>query len=149
MTTSTRFAAAVHILTGLVLADGAPLPSERIARSVNTNPAVVRRILMSLAAADLTTSQLGVGGGALLAKSPDQITLLEVFEAVENTELVAVHRSPPDPNCQVGAHILPAFCRATSRAEEAFRAELAKISLADIVAEVVAAGQSEATGASS
>ena len=67
MPTSSRFATAAHVLAYLAVRgqDGA-IPSERIALSVNTNAAVVRRLLMQLSAAGLTTSQLGTGGGAML-----------------------------------------------------------------------------------
>ena len=68
MSTSTRFAVAIHILTNITLCRGQTVRSEDIARSVNTNPTVVRRILGALAEAGLTYSQMGQGGGALLAR---------------------------------------------------------------------------------
>src|SRR3712207_248133 len=67
MAASSRFAVAVHILTLLADAGGEPVTSEYIAASVNTNPSLIRRLLSALARAGLTTSQLGTGGGALLA----------------------------------------------------------------------------------
>ena len=70
MSTSTRFAVAIHILTNITLCRGQTVRSEDIARSVNTNPTVVRRILGALAEAGLTYSQMGQGGGALLALRP-------------------------------------------------------------------------------
>ena len=68
MNTSSRFAFAVHVLALLSMQEGVPLSSDIIAGSVNTNPALIRRLLSMLAAAGLTTSQLGAGGGALLAR---------------------------------------------------------------------------------
>ncbi|MBX9874457.1 MAG: Rrf2 family transcriptional regulator, partial [Beijerinckiaceae bacterium] len=95
MPTSTRFAVATHILTALAFSDGKPLRSEDIANSANTGAVVIRGLLSRLAEAGLTRSQLGSGGGALLAKKPDEIRLLDVYRAVEDTELFAVHRQPP------------------------------------------------------
>ena len=83
MSTSTRFAVAIHILTSITLLRGRAVRSEDIASSVNTNPTVVRRILGTLADAGLTQAQLGLGGGALLAKPADQITLLAIYRAVD------------------------------------------------------------------
>jgi DNA-binding NarL/FixJ family response regulator len=58
MNTSSRFAYAVHVLALLSLQEGVPLSSEIIAGSVNTNPALIRRLLSMLAAAGLTTAQI-------------------------------------------------------------------------------------------
>ena len=99
MPTSTRFAVAVHMLTALAVGDGAPLRSEDLAYSVNTGPVVIRGLLSRLSDAGLTRSQLGAGGGALLARPADKIRLLDVYEAVEDTELFSLHRTPPCANC--------------------------------------------------
>ena len=49
MRKSTRFAAAVHILTMLAAIEEEYLSSDVIARSMNTNRVVVRRLIASLA----------------------------------------------------------------------------------------------------
>lgn len=136
MATSTRFAVAVHALVAMAVNEGRPLPSEQLAGSASTNPSVVRRILMSLHAAGITRAQLGVGGGALLARPASEVTLLDVFRAVEPGGLVATHRTPPSETCTVGRHILPALGAVTCRAERAFEAELAAATIADVAAEV-------------
>jgi len=62
MNQSTRFSVAVHV--AVLLAGGAcrSQTSAAIARSVNTNPVVVRRVLGSLAAAGLVVSERGAAG---------------------------------------------------------------------------------------
>jgi Rrf2 family protein len=142
--TSTRFAVAVHLLAALAVNPGRAMPSEQVAGSASTNPAVVRRLLSMLAAAGLTTSRLGQGGGALLARPPGDISLLEVYRAVEEPGLFAMHRSPPDPNCFVGRNIQPVLRPITDRAESALEAELASVTLADVAAEVLARAQADA-----
>jgi DNA-binding IscR family transcriptional regulator len=77
---NSRFAVATHILTLLEQSRGEPVTSEYIAGSVNTNPSLVRRLLGVLAKAGLTTSQMGTGGGALLARPASRITLGAVLE---------------------------------------------------------------------
>ena len=99
MPTSTRFAVAVHALTALAVNGGKPLRSEELAYSANTSPVVIRGLLSKLSEAGLTKSQLGAGGGALLAKPAKRIRLLDVYESVENPELFSVHRTPPCATC--------------------------------------------------
>lgn len=137
MPTSSRFAVAVHILAGLATNDGQPLTSEEIAKSASTNPVVIRRILSMLNAAGFSHSQMGQGGGALLSKKPDTISLLEVFRTVENEELFALHRSCPDQDCAVGRHIQPVLQSTIDRALGALEAELSKVSIADVAKEIV------------
>lgn len=133
MPASSRFATAAHVLAYLaVRGQGGAIPSERIALSVNTNPAVVRRLLMQLSAAGLTTSQLGTGGGAMLAKPPESITLLEIHNAVEEMEVFALHRSPPNPKCLVGRNITGVLQDIADEAERAVRAVLSRQTVADV-----------------
>lgn len=107
MSTSTRFAVAIHILTNITLCRGQTVRSEDIARSVNTNPTVVRRILGALAEAGLTYSQMGQGGGALLARPAEAISLLDVYRAVEDQPYFMLHRTRPNDACYIGHAITP------------------------------------------
>ncbi|MBN3814940.1 Rrf2 family transcriptional regulator [Paraburkholderia sp. Ac-20347] len=133
MNTSSRFAFAVHVLALLALQEGEPLSSEMIAGSVNTNPALIRRLLTMLANAGLTTSQLGAGGGALLAREPQTITLLEIYHAVDDAQLFAMHREEPNPACMVGRHIQQSLRGVIDDAQRAMEASLAARTLTDVV----------------
>jgi Rrf2 family protein len=141
MPTSTRFAVAVHTLAALAVNDGKPLRSEDLAYSVNTSAVVIRGLLSRLNEAGLTQSQLGAGGGALLAKPARRIRLLDVYEAVEDTELFSTHRTPPCETCPVGGNILEALQPTLARARDALEHELAKVTVADIAAEVARLGK--------
>jgi Rrf2 family protein len=141
MPTSTRFAVAVHALAALAVSGGKPLRSEDIAYSANTSPVVIRGLLSRLSDAGLTRSQLGAGGGALLAKDADRIRLLDVYEAVEDTELFSLHRTPPCKSCAVGGNILEALQPVLSRARKALEDELAQSTVADIAADVARLGK--------
>ena len=141
MPTSTRFAVAVHALAALAVSGGKPLRSEDIAYSANTSPVVIRGLLSRLSDAGLTRSQLGAGGGALLAKDADKIRLLDVYEAVEDTELFSLHRTPPCDSCAVGGNILEALQPVLSRARKALEDELAQATVADIAADVARLGK--------
>ncbi|HYW07825.1 MAG TPA: Rrf2 family transcriptional regulator [Longimicrobium sp.] len=129
---NSRFAVAVHILTLLQQSGGEPLTSEYVAGSVNTNASLIRRILSALARARLTTSRLGAGGGALLARPAAEITLLDVYRAVDDGELFGMHREVPNPNCPVGRNIqLELECR-FERAARALEAELSRTTIAEM-----------------
>lgn len=136
MPTSTRFAVATHILVALAISDGKPLRSEDLAFSVNTGAVVIRGLLSRLGEAGLTRSQMGSGGGALLAKAPAEIRLLDVYEAVEDRELFSLHRTPPCQQCPVGANILNAIQPTLSRARDALEDELGKTTIADVAAAI-------------
>ena len=141
MSTSTRFAVAVHTLSALAVSGGKPLRSEDLANSVNTGPVVIRGLLSRLADAGLTTSQMGAGGGAMLAKPANRIRLLDVYRAVEDTEFFSMHRTPPSADCPIGSNIQEAMRPALDKARKALEAELAKVTIADIAAEVARLGK--------
>ena len=98
-------------------------------------------MLSRLGEAGLTQSQLAAGEGALLAKPARKISLPDVYQAVEDTELFATHRSPPCEDCAVGGNILEAMRPALSRARKAMEDELSKTTIADIAVEVARLGK--------
>jgi DNA-binding IscR family transcriptional regulator len=110
-----------------------------MAGSVNTNPAVVRRILSMLARAGLTHARLGAGGGTTLARPAADITLRDVYRAVEcEGRLFALHHERPNPKCPVGRNIQAVLERATGAAQNALEDELAERTVAEVMAEVKA-----------
>jgi Rrf2 family protein len=141
MPTSTRFAVAAHVLTALAVSGGRPLRSEDLAFSANTGPVVIRGLLSRLSEAGLTRSQLGAGGGAMLARPAEEIRLLDVYNAVEDTALFSLHRTPPCKSCAVGGNILDALQPTLDRARQAMEAELSKTTIADTAAEVAKLGK--------
>lgn len=135
MTTSSRFAVAVHILTLLAQSDE-PVPSSMIAGSVGTNPALIRRLIGVLTEAGLVTTTMGSTGGAALARPASEITLLDVFRATETTALISLHQSAPNPACMVGREITGALQTVATRAQAAMDASLAAITIAGMLDEV-------------
>jgi Rrf2 family protein len=128
---NSRFAVAVHILTLLEQSGGEPVTSEYIAGSVNTNPSFVRRMLSVLARAGITTSQMGTGGGALLARPAGDITLLDVYRAVDEGEVFGLHEQP-NPACPVGRNIQAELQARFDAATRALEAQLARTTIAEL-----------------
>lgn len=137
MPTSSRFAVAVHILAGLAIKGTEPMNSAVLAKSASTNSAVIRRLLSMLNEAGFSRAQLGTGGGALLAKPATEITLLDVYRAVEREDLFALHRSKPDADCPIGRNIQCVLENTLDKARAQMEAELAKVSIADVARDIM------------
>jgi Rrf2 family protein len=134
MSANSRMAVAVHVLTLLAQHVGSELiTSEYIAGSVNTNPVVVRRLLASLRAAKLVTSQGGPGGGWVLARDPRAITLRDVFIAMAEGSLFPLHTNEPNPKCPVGRSIQKAVVPHFQSAQAALEDDLARTTIADVL----------------
>ena len=78
---NTKFAVGVHSLLHISQAEEAST-SESIAKTLNTNAGYVRRVLSGLAKAGLISSASKSRGCSLL-RAPDDITLADVYNAVE------------------------------------------------------------------
>ncbi|HBU85220.1 MAG TPA: Rrf2 family transcriptional regulator [Paenibacillus sp.] len=116
---SSRFSIAVHTLSLIAVVPN-ECTGDFIAKSVNTNPVIIRRIMSKLKQAGLIEVRPGVGGASLL-KDPADITLLDIYRALEvvgDGELFNFHKHP-NPNCPVGSMI-----------EQTLRAELIEAQLA-------------------
>ncbi|HEX2191547.1 MAG TPA: Rrf2 family transcriptional regulator [Longimicrobiaceae bacterium] len=138
-TMSSRAAVAVHLLAFLTWRRDEPVSSQQAARSVNTNPVVVRRIVGALRRAGLVEVQPGAAGGARLARAPEEISLLEVYRAVEDgAPLFALHPQTPCQDCGVGANIQAALCGVFGEAQAAMEAVLARVTVAEVAASVFA-----------
>ena len=133
MSTSSRFAVAVHVLTLMAWADDEPLKSEQVAESVNTNAVVIRRMLCELAESKLVVSQSGAMGGSKLARDPEQITLLDIYQAVERRGVFSLHRHPPNRHCPVGVNIGTVLNQVLDEVDSAVEGVLANITIGDVV----------------
>ena len=129
---SCRFAFAVHVLAVLAN-ENKCASSASLAETVNTNPVVIRRLLIDLQNAGLIRTSRGPQGGAVLAKPPKNISLWQVHSAVESRELFGQHPNPPSQNCPVGQGIKKVLGYVERRANRSFSRELQMISLADVV----------------
>lgn len=122
MSANSRFSIAVHTLAvlGYLQDHGATfVSSQQIAKSVNTNPVVIRNLLRALKKAGLVKSKEGKIGGVRLIKSPEKISLQEVYAAVEETGIFGMNRNPEYPDCPVSTcmkRILPSLFDEVDRA---------------------------------
>jgi Rrf2 family protein len=140
MAANSRLTVAVHALAWLALAQRRGtdrLTSDQVAASVNTNPVIIRRCLGELNRAGLVRVKRGAGAGWSLARPPAQITLLEVYDAVERDPLFALHHTEPNLECPVGRGIRPALGEVYGAVETELRRALARTSVADVLEETL------------
>ena len=130
MTASSRFPVATHILVALHWNEGTLLSSEQLADTVNTNAVVIRRVLGMLREAGVVTTLAGAHGGSTLAKRPSDITLLAVYQAVEDTSLFRLHC--PNDTCALGGVIEQTLMPIYTQAEHAMEHTLAGITLEQV-----------------
>jgi Rrf2 family protein len=133
MSTNSRFAVAVHVLSLMAWSDEEPLKSEQVAESVNTNPVVIRRMVKELADAGLVVSQTGSLGGSRLASDPAKTTLLDVYRALECGGVFSLHRQPPSRDCPVGVNIETVLGEVLREVDSAVEQVLEKITIDDVV----------------
>ncbi|MFW3612707.1 Rrf2 family transcriptional regulator [Staphylococcus caprae] len=138
MKISSRFTVAVHILSLVHIERNQTLTSAYIAGSVNTNSVVIRRLISKLKQAGFLETHQGSGGIQLLKPLTD-ITLLDVYravEVVEEGELFQMHEDT-NINCVVGANIQSVLEIVLLRAQDAMEAVLANVTMDDIVSGIV------------
>lgn len=134
MAASCRFAFAVHVLAVLARQGAVGRScSDKLARSVNTNPVVIRRLLSQLRRAGLVETQKGSSGGATLSRLPETITLDSIYRAVEPQPSFGTHRQQPNQRCPVGAGIERVLDEIFSSAQAALESELARRTLGDVL----------------
>lgn len=128
----TKFTVAIHILVMLATTKQ-PLNSDDLAQSVGTNASYIRKVMALLKNAQIIESQRGKSGIELL-KEPTDLTLLDVYEAVEEEQpqIFQIHQNP-NKDCLVGRNIKQVVFPFLSRAEKELRDSLASDRLSDVI----------------
>ncbi|WP_347320446.1 Rrf2 family transcriptional regulator [Rossellomorea sp. RS05] len=127
---NTRLSVAIHIMS--LVAMDPKQSSDQIAQSVTTNPVVIRRLSGDLKKAGLLTSQAGVPGFNLTRDLKD-ITLLDIYKAVNmEKELFSIH-DKPNPKCPVGKRIQGTLDETFRSVQTAMENELNEQTLKDIM----------------
>ena len=133
-----------HVLALLAYAGDRALTSEFIASSVNTNPVIIRRLLLALQRARLVDTCKGAGSGSRLSRSPRRINLAEIYRAVEPAEPFASPSRKPNVACPVGRCIRKSLRRVFESAQSALERDLEKTTLANVIETVKALGSGTA-----
>src|SRR5215470_12938495 len=103
MTANSRMASAVHIMSFVAYAGDEGTTSEAIAKSLQTNPVVVRKLLKLLEREGLVALRQGRRGGVSLRHPASRITLDQIYTAVESEHGVFATRSQVHEGCVVAS----------------------------------------------
>lgn len=110
--------------------------STQLAASINTSPSFVRRILSKLSKANLVSTTTGKFGSCRLIKKPEDISLLEIYKAVDAPKTFSIHAYPVQRECRVSCNIEHTMNRVLDKAQNSFEDTLEQTSLAEVVADI-------------
>ena len=137
MQITSKFTVAVHILTCIDIFGGQMrVTSDFLSGSTGVNAVIVRNVLGQLRNAGIVETRQG-SGGAHLAKALDEITLYDIYKAVDcvdNEGLFHFHENP-NAECPVGRNIHKAMDGRLQTAQAALENELKSTTLAQVVAD--------------
>ena len=135
MQISSRFTVAIQVLLCMeLLKDEQKVTSGLLASSAAVNPVVVRRLLQQLKAAGIVRVARGTGGAELL-KPAEEITLLEIYravECVEKGEHFHFHENP-NPLCPVGRNIHGVLDERLTEIQKAMEQKMESMTLRDLL----------------
>ncbi len=135
MQISSRFTIAIHVLTAIdTFQNDYKVTSDFLSGSINVNAVIIRRTMQQLKGAGLIEVKRGTGGMAI-AKPMDEITLLDIFNAVEpleNGQLFHFHENP-NTACPVGRNIHAGLDDKLFSVQNAMEEQMKQITLADVV----------------
>jgi DNA-binding IscR family transcriptional regulator len=103
--TSVQFTVAAHIMAALGFFHGKEVSSATLAESVNADPTFVRISLSKLSKAGLIATTRGKNGASALTRSPEQVTLLDIYRASAAPPTLAIHNYPVQKRCPISRNI--------------------------------------------
>lgn len=135
MQISMKCSVAVHCLIFIHEAKGiAKVTSNLLAESTGSNPVVIRNILSALKKAGLITVPRGIGGAELCA-DPSQITLYQIYSALEPngvTSIIGIHPCDGRP-CPVAQNIRKVLKTPYHKIEDAVKKAMEEVTLQSMI----------------
>ena len=148
MRRDSRLSGVLHILLHMAEHDG-PLTSEHMAKAMETNPVVVRRIMGGLRDHGLVVSEKGHGGGWSLSCKLSEVTLRHIYDALGCPPLLAIGNRTEAPGCVVEEAVNDTLGSSFRDAESLLLARLGDVTLealsANVRARVAARGRGKKT----
>lgn len=134
MKRDSRLSGVLHILLHMAEQSG-PITSEALARAMQTNPVVIRRIMAGLRQRGYVRSEKGHGGGWTLACDLAALSLRDIYDALGQPELLAMGNRTEAPGCLVEQAVNAALGETFEEAEALLLRRLGEISLAALSAD--------------
>lgn len=138
MLSSSRFIVAIHALSVLARSAGkGPVCSAMVAESVHTNPVVIRRLMGELERSQLVKSVAGRSGGFELGRAATEITLADVYFAVEDENVFRMHKPDLESQCPIAKQLGAVLNGPLRAAECALHSTLRKTTLHDVASSII------------
>ena len=128
MKRDTRLSGVLHVLLHMAEREG-PVTSEALARVMDTNPVVIRRIMSGLREDGYVRSEKGHGGGWSLACDLSKVTLRDVVTALGPVSLLAMGNRTEAPGCAVEQAVNKRLSAAFRDAETLLLSRFADVTL--------------------
>lgn len=132
---SHKLSDAVHILAYIEIYHDDDLSSTAIAESVESNPGLVRRLMTALRTAGLLATQRGTATPEVM-RDPTDISLLDIYRAVETDNNLLHIDDKTNPQCIVGGNIQETLREAYATVQTAAESQMATITLASLIADI-------------
>lgn len=130
-----RLSGVLHVLLHMAAQRG-PLTSAVLAKAMDTNPVVIRRIMAGLREQGYVRSEKGHGGGWTLACDLSGVTLRDIYTALGCPALLAIGNRTAAPDCLVEQAVNAALGQAFHDAEALLLARFGDVTLAMLSADV-------------
>ena len=131
MQISSKFTIAVHLLAVIdYLGDNEKVTSNILAKSIGSNPVIVRNIMGNLKESGIIDISQGKSG-VLLTRKTNEITFYDVYVAIEpleDNELFNFHKNP-NKECPVGKNIHKLLDSKLETIQKAMEDEMKKYTL--------------------
>ena len=115
---------------------GERFTSSELAATVNAAPSFVRRVVAKLSKAGLVQTTTGKSGSCALGRKPKEISLLEIYEAVEAPQAFSIHAYPEKKSCPVSCNIKTSMIKVLNKAQTSFETSLRSVSLEEVIADL-------------
>lgn len=134
MKRDSRLSGVLHVLLHMAEHEG-PMTSETLAKAMQTNPVVIRRVMAGLREAGYVRSEKGHGGGWTLACDLGAVTLRDVYNALGHPALLSIGNRTESPGCLVEQAVNAALSDAFREAEALLLARFETVTLAALSAD--------------
>ena len=129
MRQDSRLSGVLHVLLHMAEQNG-PMTSGVLAKAMDTNPVVIRRIMAGLRDRGYIRSEKGHGGGWTLACDLSAVTLRDIYTALGCPSLFAIGHRTEAPGCLVEQAVNAVLDRAFHDAEVLLLSRLGEVTLA-------------------
>lgn len=135
MKTTKTFSDAIHILVFIEFFKNQQLSSNNIARSVNSDPTKIRRLMSNLRKSGIIYTRSGTASPSLLIP-PSELSLLDIYNSILDSESIFEADIDTNKQCVIGKNLPKVLTYKYQNIQQTIENDLKKTTLADIIREM-------------